>query len=568
MNIEVFFTGSRVWFTVPILIGLIVGLLEQGRAWILSINNLQSTRKFGGESIPLDPESVFSRSNEYAPGSLIRQRVRDLNGRHMDGQEIVHADVADLTRARVEQTMQWSRYIAGAAVLIGFLGTLLGLSAAIEEVLPLLNEGALTTVELEQAVAGTLGGMQTAFYTTFAGVFTAVVLGLGATVVRRSHMRLLSELEELTSDILLPVFQTTEAAALARNAERLAEMQEHLDTGVRHLLDGFERKTEMLAVFVKDRVEAMVGGFQHTATSLVQQHESVAADMRSLIGVPEGDEVPSLAEQVSGVHEYVRGLDDVLARYRGLLKELEERIHASIDEQTREFTRTLGQHTVDMRSTIESQSSIFAQLGRSISELEETVGAHREALAEQSVLYGRQEESWAAALNGMESFSRAVQSDLAHMAELFDALSTSIPLELRDSLSEPIERLTESTRRLAEVGAMQSSQAAQIGDALNRNLESSEEVVVALGDHFTSATASFAEEVANLRIELSRWTGNGHPRGSREGPTLSPQPSPAPANRDHDPVSPAPRPTGVHEEGDLGGRLKRLFGFGREGHED
>lgn len=522
-----FFTGSRLWFDLIITAIVLGGFVEITRAWFQARRIVADTERLRLRSdFEDEAERLVSFADSLDPDSALRERIGEFAKLHEAGQEIDHDTFAAITRARLQRQTRMSRYFAGAAVLVGFLGTLWGLTASVEGIGPLLQEGGLSTAELEQAVAGTLAGMETAFYTTFAGVIGAIVLGLAGMLLRRVQSAALIKFENVTADRLLPAFQTTEAAALARNATRIEEMHERLDEGVRELVAAFETKTDMIGAFVRERVQQMLDEFGSAAEEMITSHRDTAGDMRRLIGVDAAESVPSLADQVAGMHEYVQGLDDTLARYRDLLAELDERIKASIDEQTREFTRVLGQHTADIRKTLEGQSHTIDELGGSVTVLRETVDSYRDVLEHQEDVQRHQQRAWETALQELSQFTTAIRTEIEEIVARFDELSRNIPLEVRSALVEPIDQLAASNRKLRQTIRRHDEEVEDITRAVNAGLESQEELVISIqsqfsdlidridqkSDEFAASIVAqiredLSEPVATAREELSQFVG-------------------------------------------------------------
>ena len=112
------------------------------------------------------------------------------------------ADVDDIMRSQAENdenyidsTYTLIRGFIWAIPVLGFIGTVLGLSAAIGGFGSVLSSGG-EIQQLRSALQGVTGGLAIAFETTLIGLVAAVVIQLILTVVRNQEDRFLDECSE------------------------------------------------------------------------------------------------------------------------------------------------------------------------------------------------------------------------------------------------------------------------------------------------------------------------------------------------------------------------------------
>jgi len=117
----------------------------------------------------------------------------------------------DALEAREETHAGWAKYISATLTMLGLLGTFLGLMVAIDSI------RGLTALADKEAffvgVVGALDGMGTAFSTSLAGIFGAVVLGFEQLVFHFAQLSFLTRLQLLVERVLGPAVEHREDGA-------------------------------------------------------------------------------------------------------------------------------------------------------------------------------------------------------------------------------------------------------------------------------------------------------------------------------------------------------------------
>ncbi len=138
------------------------------------------------------------------PPSGMRDRVEGLLARP------AHAGQADPSgrdalEAREETHAGWAKYITAVLTMLGLLGTFLGLMVSIESI------RGLTDLQDKEAffagVVGALDGMGTAFSTSLAGIFGAVVLGFEQLVFHFAQMSYVTRVQLVVERVLGPMVE-------------------------------------------------------------------------------------------------------------------------------------------------------------------------------------------------------------------------------------------------------------------------------------------------------------------------------------------------------------------------
>src|SRR5690606_3388414 len=124
---------------------------------------------------------------------------------------LVHARLRG-QRPSLERGEAVTRYLVGSLVLVGLLGTFVGLVDALVGAREVL--GASNDVDaLRSALLAPMKGLSRASGTSVAGMSASAMLGLASVVVRRSELRGLARVEDLVAGPLKA--ETTVARQLA-----------------------------------------------------------------------------------------------------------------------------------------------------------------------------------------------------------------------------------------------------------------------------------------------------------------------------------------------------------------
>ncbi len=139
------------------------------------------------------------------------------------------------------------RYLAGIFIVLGLVGTVIGLSQSVVNMQPVLTKlkEVSDLIEVSKAITETLTGMRTAFSATISGLVATILLSFLNFVYGNYATRFLNRLEDFTTVSLIPHFlvsstedaaiqfantMTQSAEALNKSSNPLREMTERFDT--------------------------------------------------------------------------------------------------------------------------------------------------------------------------------------------------------------------------------------------------------------------------------------------------------------------------------------------------
>jgi hypothetical protein len=297
-----------------------------------------------------------------AEDSLVAQRVRNLF--RLRARRVLDVGVLkEISGENVSLHGGFSRFVAGTLTVLGLVGTVLGLTLAIDK-LPALAASVKSSGEITaflDQVLQTLGGMHTAFSCTLTGLVSSVVLSVLNYGVQRAQASFFLRLETFANSELVPAI----VPAPADHASE--EFVRRLDDAGPRLLQIVERIDNAALVFAE--------GMQTLAASTTKVDESVvrlstrmddavvrlAAKMDAL--TVSADAFKAGAETFDDVRNLPQSLQQVLQEaMRGAVAAVREPQEAfardSVARQDRASTEYLARVDLFFKQTAESHHQL------------------------------------------------------------------------------------------------------------------------------------------------------------------------------------------------------------------
>lgn len=196
--------------------------------------------------------------------------------------------LAELASDHLHQTYATIRTITWAIPILGFLGTVIGITMAIANVTP---------EQLDSSLGEVTGGLAVAFDTTALALGMSIVLVFLSFVVERSEQQVLSEVEQFGIQSLLPWFTNAEAPKAQPDsgvsqeminelwAEQVTELRnvwtQMLESHSADLRDGLQREVETTLKLHSDAGEqsreAYAEALKESSSAIVTQTHQVLA---------------------------------------------------------------------------------------------------------------------------------------------------------------------------------------------------------------------------------------------------------------------------------------------------
>lgn len=155
-------------------------------------------------------ETIDCLRNKVPEKTLVYERISYLGTKAKMGFPADLDNLREMAQEKVENRIEWPKHICNTLVLLGLMGTLVGLSFAISEISRSIavdsHNVATTSVDfgqLQAAVLGGLSGAKTAFYTSLAGIGGMVFLSFLVISLSHALRTHLSNLENISEDDLV-----------------------------------------------------------------------------------------------------------------------------------------------------------------------------------------------------------------------------------------------------------------------------------------------------------------------------------------------------------------------------
>ncbi len=220
--------------------------------------------------------------------SRIRETLNYLKSSHSDGLEEHLRYLAELASERLHQSFATIRTITWAIPILGFLGTVIGITLAIANVTP---------DQLDSSLSEVTGGLAVAFDTTALALGMSIVLVFSSFAVEQCEQTVLNDVERFGIEAMLPHFSNGESGV--ENAENSNE--ELLKTLVRQQSEVWD---EQLAAFRNTwagLLDHHADGLRHALDADLDEtltlHRNDAADTRDAYAAALQDSSQSLVDR-------------------------------------------------------------------------------------------------------------------------------------------------------------------------------------------------------------------------------------------------------------------------------
>lgn len=324
-------------------------------------------------------EQIVKQAPRYR-STMLYQRLREtcgyLKGAHSSsGLESHLKHLSETAADRLHDSYSLLLTINWAVPIIGFLGTVIGITLAIANVTP---------EQLDTSLNSVTGGLAVAFDTTTVAMSFSLVLVFAYDWMKRSEQRILSTVDDIALRSVLPFFAST-----AEESDPLLRAQAD---AARQLIEQTDVLVHEQTRLWRDSVDGLRERWNET---LVDQQQQLAAGLNS-------------------------GVEATLGEHSAQLHQMRQEFVSAFDRVSEHFTRALEQdrQARDERESI-GQQRFEETWGRVRDDLQSVVRSH-DAHTE-NVVDGLTErlQQWQSSL---EQSSETVESQLQKLQELTDSM--------------------------------------------------------------------------------------------------------------------------------------------------
>ncbi|VVE67232.1 hypothetical protein PCA31118_02521 [Pandoraea captiosa] len=394
-------------------------------------------------------------------------------------------------------------YLVGLLVLLGMLGTFLGMAATLRGT-GIALEGATDLQAIRASLASPVRGLGFAFGTSVAGVATSAMLGLLAALARKERAQVVQSLDARIVTTLRGFSQQHQRETTLQLLQQQATLMPALVDRLQDMMAAMERQSQALGerlVANQDALHAKTDASYAQLTSAMQQYlkESVATTA-SAAGAAIRPEVEatmaSLARETATWHQTVSAavqdrMDGLSDRFEATTARVANVWKDSLDAQlrTNELLATdLRAALGDFTQTFESRSTrLVDDVATRLESATENVSRAQAGVAQ------TWETSLATQQRANDSLTERLSTALTQFAQTFETRSARLVDEVAARLEATTGQVSAAHAGIAQTWETSLAHQQQTSDALAK----------ALGTTLAQFTESFQTRSAGLLADVA-----------------------------------------------------------------
>ncbi|MCK4390185.1 MAG: hypothetical protein KAV83_08115 [Desulfobacterales bacterium] len=289
--------------------------------------------------------------------SFTIQAVKDIQAvKRLDGNVEI---IADALKAAYIYRSSWGRYIAGNLIILGLIGTILGLSQAVINLRGILmGMGSVVSRDAFQRIIsdmlGSLGFMETAFSSTLCGFFAFLLLSFVNHVYERAKETFGEEFESFTLNILIPFFTPkkvedsldTIANVMKLSGSGLVEISSGIADLMTLITDNQDVHSRMA-----DTLYHTVDGITRSQTDLEAHYLKISDANETFVKLSQG-----LARHLENSQASIEKLFDGLGGQKSEIENLYARLETSIQNMDKNFKEGLLEASSNIIHAVDFQN--------------------------------------------------------------------------------------------------------------------------------------------------------------------------------------------------------------------
>lgn len=442
----------------------------------------------------------------------------------------VHASLGNAVRLRIEGERvglpgpSVTPYLVGLLVLLGMLGTFLGMVVTLNgAVLALESTTDLQTIRA--SLAAPVKGLGVAFGTSVAGVAASAMLGLMSTLCRRERL----QASQLLDSRIATVLRRFSLAHQRQETFKALQMQANALPVVVDKLEAMMAQMERHSEHLGERLLASQESYQQEARVRYSElAASVDASLRHSLTESAriaGDTIGPVVEvTMSGIAQESSTLYEKLASTVGMqLDGVSQRFDAAVSTVSETWTRALAHHeqlgntlNQDLKVSLAAQTEAFAQHSETLlATVDRThMALQTETATTLTTLTGETRSLHEGLMQKVEEqldgLAARLDQTAARVGEQWttaqsrhEQSSTSMARETQAALAATVQHVEQaSTRLLASLDASHSAQQSAVAEQDQRRLESLRLTVQSMATSLQQAWQEAGEQAQSRQQQL------------------------------------------------------------------
>lgn len=300
--------------------------------------------------------------NGVSEKCAIRHRIESLAAIKQRGGAVAQTALSSILEGRQSLIGSFPRHILSILVILGLIGTLVGLIEAVTRAEPMGNLTKLTDLgKVASTIGGTLGGMRTAFSTTLWGLGGTLALGFLSYFFNRKQSLFINELEDFTATALIPRFFPESTHTLQNVSNSIIQASSAINAASKKLTDV--------------AWEVRLDESQQVTLSL-EQSTKVLSDLYTRIEgtLRDSDRVANVIKDSQ--NEFSKVLNELLPDLANKSQGFTSTLKTYETDQERRFAKLLG----ELATTITNQTStLYTDLSKLLGTINEELTITRAA---------------------------------------------------------------------------------------------------------------------------------------------------------------------------------------------
>ncbi|CAM3943542.1 DUF802 domain-containing protein [Bordetella tumulicola] len=386
----------------------------------------------------------------------------------------LHPSLRGATRLRIEGQRValpgpgLTPYLVGLLVLLGMLGTFLGMVATLRGTGAAL-ESAVDLQAIRASLAAPVQGLGFAFGTSVAGVATSAALGMLAALCRRSRVEAAQQLDVLIATTLRPYSQNHQGEQTYKLMQQQAEAMPVLVERLQAMMTAMEKQSQTLHERLAASQDAFYGktemAYTGLATAIEQSLKQSVMDSARVAG----DAIqPAVQSTLAGLARETSAWQDTLAiAIRQQLESLSGRFEATTSSVADIWNQALAQQErTNAKLTEENQRVLIAAtagLEQHATSLLRSVDQSHTALQNKLAEHDQQRlDTWKGALDHIATgLNTSLESTISSLSAALEGTTSSLNTTLAGTTSSLSAALTDTASTLRQEWAQASTHATE-----------------------------------------------------------------------------------------------------------
>ena len=409
-----------------------------------------------------EPEALVQgiEQEKLSRRSLVYKAIREIR-------DVVNLEgkvefVSDSLRASYYPKSSWSRFIAGILIIMGLIGTILGLSDAVLSLKEILNsiDNLNTSSAFKESVdriVDSLGFMETAFSTTLCGFVCFVLLSFFDAMYLRVQETFAERFESFVSQKLIPFFTPKN---VEESLAEVADVIKLTGSGMREASESLSGLADNISE--NQRVFGQLAGTLYgTVEGMNQSRTEVASQYKELVGINES--VRGLVRDIEETLKKNNELNDALAKKMGGDRAEIETLYGKLTQSNNDLKETFRSSMADTCNAIRVATDIQNQeiegierdhdtfLKNSVHNFDKLVAAQEKILEKQKEAAGidmaKVVEANLEITRSLEESRKMIMAQREEDARQSEARFQSFAKSMEDRLAEQMEQYSIQLRK-------------------------------------------------------------------------------------------------------------------------